>query len=127
MMQVLYSFDRYFAPVGRILVGVFFLLAGIGKLMGIAGTANYIASVGLPSPVILAWVVAIFELAAGLALITGFKAKCAALFLGIFTLMTAVLFHSPSLWPDNPSEQINFMKNIALMGALFFMSTHLRK
>jgi len=40
-----------FALVGRILIGVLFLMAGISKLGSPAATQGYIAAVGLPAPV----------------------------------------------------------------------------
>ena len=45
--------DSLYTLVGRVLLGVLFLPAGLMKLMGFAGTAGYIASVGYPC---LKWV-----------------------------------------------------------------------
>ncbi|MGL4280684.1 MAG: DoxX family membrane protein, partial [Albidovulum sp.] len=40
---------RTYSPlIARILIGGFFLLAGVGKIGDVAGTAGYIQSVGLP-------------------------------------------------------------------------------
>ncbi|MGL4281875.1 MAG: DoxX family protein, partial [Albidovulum sp.] len=60
----------YSPLVARILIGGFFLMAGVGKVGDIAGTAGYIQSVGLPG--FLAWPSAIFEILLGLALIVGY-------------------------------------------------------
>ena len=38
------------AVAGRVLLALLFIVAGYGKLTGLAGTAGYIASKGLPLP-----------------------------------------------------------------------------
>ena len=47
--------------VGRILLGVFFVMSGFEKITGFSGTVGYIAAAGLP----LANVVAVLTIAAG--------------------------------------------------------------
>jgi len=127
MMNAIYSYERYFAPAGRILVGVFFLLAGVGKVMGIAGTAAYITSVGLPAGTALAWLAGIFLIATGASLITGFKAKDSACLLAVYTLLVSFLFHAPNTWDADPSQQMAFMKNMAILGGLLVMTAHLKR
>ena len=53
--------------VGRILLAAMFVLAGFGKLTDIAGTAGWFGSIGLPAPTIVAVLVGLLELVAGLA------------------------------------------------------------
>jgi putative oxidoreductase len=102
-----------FAPtLGRLLLGVFFLLAGINKLSGdIAGLAGYIESGGLPG--ILAWPTIVFEIAVGAALILGWQTRIAALAGAAFCVATAVLYHYN---PADQMQMISFMKNIAIAG-----------
>jgi len=123
-MQLMNTFERYLAPAGRILVGAFFLLAGLSKVVDLAGTAGYIDSVGLPAASLLAILAAVFEIAMGGALIAGFKAKYAALALAGFVLLANFLFHGPGLWTEQPMQQMLFMKNLAIFGALLFMGAH---
>lgn len=129
MMNALYKYDNFYAPAGRIVVGAFFLMAGVSKLMGIAGTAGYISSVGLPMPTLLAWAAGLYLVAAGGALITGYQAKCAALTLAAYTLLVSFLFHAPGSWAADESgmQQLMFMKNLAIMGGLLFMTSNLKK
>lgn len=127
MEQLLQKCEVYFAPAGRILVGAFFVLAGISKLMDVAGTAGYIEAMGLPASTLLAVLALIVEIGAGGALIIGYKAKYAAVLLAAFVLIVSFPFHGPKMWADNPMQQILFMKNLAIMGALLFMSVHLKK
>jgi putative oxidoreductase len=102
-----------FAPtIGRLLLGGFFLLAGINKLTGdIAGLSGYIESGGLPG--FLAWPTIVFEIAVGLALIAGWQTRIAALAGAAFCVVTAVLYHYN---PADQMQMISFMKNIAIAG-----------
>jgi len=117
--------QTYLEPAGRIILGAFFLLAGISKFTDITGTAGYIDSIGLPMASTLAIATAVFETVAGLALIAGRYTQHAALLLAGFTLLSGALFHGPGSWADSPTQQIMFMKNMAIMGGLLFMSAHM--
>ena len=103
-----------YAPlVGRILMGLLFLIAGIGKFMDITGTSGYIASAGLPYPLILAIIAASIEVGAGSLLILGFKTRYAAGILALFALVVNLIFHS-LVGP----QQVVFLKDLAIMGGL---------
>ena len=85
------SIDGKLAPyndiallIGRIFVGVLFVMAAYAKFKGLAGTTGYLTKLGVPAPSIMAPVVAIFELLAGVLIIVGFKTRLAALALAIF-------------------------------------------
>lgn len=45
--------------VGRILLATIFLVAGIRKLMAIAGTTAYMTKLGFPMPEVMVWVAVI--------------------------------------------------------------------
>lgn len=112
------------ALVGRVLLALMFITAGYSKLTNLGGTAGYIASGGLPFPALLAVGVGLFELVGGLALAAGFKARWAALALGLFTLLASVLFHK--FWAVAPEQQmvqyLMFMKNMAVAGGMFVVA-----
>ena len=55
------------------------------------------------------------ELGGGLALLFGLQARVAALGLGVFSVLTAFLFHGGA------DDSINFMKNLAMAGGLFYI------
>ncbi len=103
--------------IARLFIGGFFLLAGIGKVGDIAGTAGYMEMVGLPG--FLAWPAAIFEIALGLALIAGFQVRLASLAGAAFCIVTAVLFHNDFA---DQTQMIMFLKNFSIAGAflMFF-------
>lgn len=124
-MEMLQKCERYFTPIGRIIVGAYFLLSGLGKLMDISGTAGYIESVGLPAGMLLAVAAIVIEMGAGGALLVGYKSKYAALVLAGFVFVVSFPFHGPQLWADQPMQQVSFMKNMGLFGALLFMGAHI--
>lgn len=118
------SFKSPLALVGRVLLALMFITAGYSKLTNLDGTAGYIASGGLPFPAVLAVGVGLLELVGGLALAAGFKARWAALALGLFTLLASVLFHQ--FWAVAPEQQmvqyLMFMKNLAVAGGMFVVA-----
>ena len=109
--------------VARILLALMFVLAGIGKLTGLEGTAGYIASKGLPVPMLLAAAAGVLELVAGVLLIIGWQARWAALALAVFTLVASVIFHNYWAMPaaQQMMQQLMFMKNLAVVGGLLFV------
>lgn len=109
--------------VARILLALMFVLSGFGKLTGLEGTAGYIASKGLPVPMLLAAAAGVLELVAGVLLIIGWQARWAALALAAFTILASVLFHNYWAMPveQQRMQQLMFMKNLAVTGGLLFV------
>ena len=104
--------------IGRVLLSVIFILAGFGKIGAFAGTAGYVASVGIPMAELVTVLVIILELGGGLLLLVGFKTRIVAFLLAIFTILAALLFH------NNFSDQTQmsiFLKNLAIAGGLFYV------
>ncbi|MDZ7652116.1 MAG: DoxX family protein [Burkholderiaceae bacterium] len=108
------------ALIGRILLALMFVVAGVGKIGGFDGTVGYIASKGLPLPAVLAAGTVALELVAGLALIVGYKARWAALALAAFTLLATFIFHAYWSMPAEQQmvQQLMFLKNLAVAGGL---------
>lgn len=112
------------AVVGRLLLALMFVLAGLDKFGNLAGTAGYIASKGLPLPQLLAFATAALEVAGGLLLIVGFQARQSALALAGFTLLATLLFHDFWSLPADQQmmQQLMFMKNISIVGGLLMVA-----
>jgi putative oxidoreductase len=112
------------ALLSRLLLAALFLPAGIGKITGFAGTAGYIASVGLPLPALGAAVAIAVEVLGGLALIVGFGTRWAALALALFTLGASFFFHNYWAMPAEQQmmQQLLFMKNIGVTGGLLALA-----
>jgi putative oxidoreductase len=103
------------ALAARVLIAAIFVMSGIAKLGDPAGTAAYVASVGLPAPTLAAWGAGLLETFGGIALIAGFRTRLFALALAGFSVIAAVFFHS-ALADQN--QMIHFMKNFAIAGGL---------
>ena len=104
----------------RILLAWIFLASGIEKLGALRGTAEAIASTGLPLEFPLAVLVAVFEVTAAIALVAGWYTRAAALALALFTVAASFLFHA--YWQVPPVQQhvqqLLFLKNLAITGGL---------
>jgi len=110
--------------VGRILLGLLFVLSGFSKIGGFNGTVGYIASQGLPMPQVIAAITILVELGGGLALVFGCYTKQAAIVVGVFTLLAAFIFHNFWAAPEAQKmmQQINFMKNLSIAGGMFVLA-----
>jgi len=103
------------ALAGRALLAAIFILSGWSKVADPAASVGYIASVGLPLPQLALAGAILVELGAGVALILGYRTRLAALALALFTLVTALLFHSAI---GDQNQFIHFFKNVAMTGGL---------
>jgi putative oxidoreductase len=111
--------SKYAPLIARLFIGVFFLLAGVGKIADIPGTAGYIDSVGLPGA--LAWPATLFEIALGLSILLGFKLRIAALAGAGFCIFTAVFFHNNFA---DQTQMVMFLKNFSIAGAFLMFFAH---
>lgn len=109
------------ALVGRVLLAAMFIYSGFGKIGGFESTAASIASKGLPLPQIGAAIAIAVELGAGLMLAFGWKARCAALTIAIFTVAATYFFHNFWALADAAAagtNKIMFMKNVSIIGGM---------
>jgi putative oxidoreductase len=106
---------RFLPLLGRLLIGLPFLMSGVGKLTAYGATTAYIGSVGLPlAP--LGWAIAVaFEIGGGVLLVLGFRAREVAFGMAVFTLATAIFFHRNFA---DQNQMIHFLKNIMITGGL---------
>ncbi len=95
----------------RILLGLLFIAAGLGKLGNVEGFGAFMATGGIPA--ILAWPVVLFEILAGLALIAGLQTRLVALALAAFCVASGFLYHF-DLGDQNQVTQL--LKNLGLAG-----------
>jgi putative oxidoreductase len=116
--------EKFGPLLGRILIALLFIPAGINKITGFGGTVGYIASKGLPLPQVAAAGTIVVEVVVGLALLVGFKARYAALILAAFTVAASVIFHNFWALPEAQKmmQQLMFTKNFAIVGGLLFIA-----
>lgn len=103
--------------VARILMPILFIVSGWGKITAWAATQQYMESMGVPG--ILLPLIVLLEFGGGLAILFGFLTRTTALFTAVFTLLTAIIFHS------NFAEGVNaimFMKNLSITGGFLLLA-----
>jgi putative oxidoreductase len=115
--------EQYGPFVGRILIAYIFVMSGIGKIGGFAGTAGYMASKGMPfADVLLVGAIAV-ELVGGIMLIVGWQTRWAALAIFLFLIPTTLIFHA--YWAADATQvqmqTIQFNKNLAIMGGMLYL------
>jgi len=111
--------EKYINLLGRVLLAHIFLLAGINKISGYAGTQGYMEAMGVPG--MLLPLVILLEIGGALALIIGWQTKWAAYALAVFTVVAALIFHNDF---SNQLQTIMFMKNLSMTGGLLILAVH---
>ena len=109
--------------LGRVILGLYFFLAGIMKIQDPDASIRLMEDHGLPFPGVLLPLAIVVELAGGAALVLGFRARVTAFILAAFTLVVSVTLHN--FWAV-PSAQTAielqlFYKNIGVLGGLLFV------
>ena len=102
--------------VGRVFISLIFLLSGINKIGNYEGTVGWMESLGMPGIFLIPAI--ILEIVAPILIIVGYKVKISAALLGIFCVITAIIFHSDF---SDQMQFISFMKNIGLAGGFLFI------
>ena len=118
--------------VARVLLAAVFIMAGLGKFSDPASTTGMIAGAGLPMANVLTYLAAIYETAAGIAILVGFQTKLVSYTLAIFCVFTGFVFHGgpinmPSFSPEANGmltmfNQIMMMKNMTIAGGFLALS-----
>ena len=101
---------------GRVLISAIFIMAGINKISGYAGTQGYMESMGVPGALLP--LVILLEIGGGLAVLLGWQTRIAAFLLAGFTVLSALIFHAEL---GDQMQFILFMKNLAMAGGLMFL------
>ena len=85
---------------GRVLLGAYFLVPGVTKVVGFAGTLAYMELHGVPFTLPLLLLTIPLQVGGGLALIANWNARTAAFLLAGLTLLINVFMHD--FWNDYP-------------------------
>ena len=105
--------------IARILASAIFIWAGWNKLMAAGATIAYLEKIGLPVPMAAYFVTVVVEFVGGLLLLVGYAARPVAAVLGVWCILTALVAHTDFA---ERSNQINFMKNLAMAGGFAAMT-----
>jgi putative oxidoreductase len=110
--------------LSRVLLVLLYLIFGLQKLVGFAGTVTYMASTGLPAPEIAAVASILIELGFGIAIALGWRTRPLALWMALYALATAFIGHR--YWmlrgPEHFENMINFYKNMSIVGGSLLLA-----
>ena len=106
---------RYLPFVGRLMIGLPFAMSGLSKLGAYNATIGMITAAGLPFPPLAFAVAVAIEFGGGLLLVAGYRARYVAAALAVFSLATAISFHSNFA---DQNQMIHFLKNVMMAGGL---------
>jgi putative oxidoreductase len=111
--------------VGRAMLAMVFLMSAVGnKIPNFNQVTGYMTSEGVPAAQLMLAGAIVFLIAGSLALIVGFKARIGASLLLVFLVLATYFFHDFWTFEDAAEKQqqmIQFMKNMALMGAMLLI------
>ncbi|HKV28882.1 MAG TPA: DoxX family protein [Candidatus Acidoferrales bacterium] len=120
------AYERIMPLVGRILISLIFLHSGMSKLMNFSGMVPFLGSKGMPMPGVMLAGALIIEILGALCLIAGFQTRLAALIMFLYLIPATLMFHN--FWAMQGAmrgeNQINFLKNVAIMGALLMVAAY---
>lgn len=117
--------------LGRVCLGLIFLLSGLSKLGAFDATAAQIAQHHIPFPTLAGYLTITIEVFSALAIMTGYRARSAAFLLFLFLIPVTFLFHfQPAMAVDSMIPEfekkmhfIHVLKNIAIQGGLLLVAT----
>jgi putative oxidoreductase len=105
----------YVGAVGRLLIAALFLISGLAKVAAPALTQGYIASAGLPFPLLAYLVAIVVEVGGGILLILGYQSRIVASVMAVYTVAAALGFHRDFA---DQNAMAHFLKNISITGGL---------
>ena len=117
--------EKTFITVGRILLGLYFLVPGISKIPTYAGTTEYMLLHNIPLASILLPITIVLQVGLGVMLIIGYRIKESAIILAVLTILINIGMHD--FWNEYPNtdaghETQNFVKNLAIFAGLLVLS-----
>ncbi|MDB5808368.1 MAG: DoxX protein [Betaproteobacteria bacterium] len=126
-MNAICEWVKQYGPlVARILLAQLFIVSGIGKIGGFAGTAAFMSGAGVPAAPALLVVIIALEIGGSLMLIAGWQVRWAAAAFCVFILLASVVVHP--FWNSDAasflSQMNNFMKNFAIMGGMLYVMAY---
>jgi putative oxidoreductase len=110
--------------IGRVLLASLFVISGLLKITAFSGVVGYMSSLGIPFATFAVLLTILVEVGGGLAIMTGWNARPAALVVALFTVGATLAAHR--FWQADPAgvqNQLNhFLKNISIIGALLMLA-----
>jgi putative oxidoreductase len=109
--------------IGRILLGLLFLVAGIRIILSYSLNVGYFTRLGFPAPEVMTVLAILIEIGGGAALILGWQTRRVSWLLVLFVIIATAMAHR--FWEFDAAQygnQLNhFLKNVALIGGLLYV------
>lgn len=112
-----------FMTTGRVVFGLFFLIAGLRNFAGLAEWRTRLTNYGWPLPLLVQVIGFALQGICGLALITGFTTQAAAWALILFIVVATTLFHNLFLFKGKERDPHLYLTlvNITLISGLLMI------
>ncbi|MSQ21029.1 MAG: DoxX family protein [Betaproteobacteria bacterium] len=118
------STQNFLQLLGRVLLSVIFIVAGIRKALSFAASVAYMAKNGVPLTEPLAVAAIALEIGGGLMLLFGWKTRYIAIVLAIFVAVITPIFHA--FWTFEaaalPNQLNHFLKNLCVIGGMLYVA-----
>lgn len=125
MNNFLKRFDSVYFIIGRALLGTYFLVPGIMKIINYTGTLELMLSKGVPFAAILLPLTTALQIGLGLMLIVGKNTRINALLFFGMTLLINLYIHNFWALQGDPAyghELQNFVKNLGIAAGLLVLA-----
>lgn len=109
--------------IGRFLLGLYFLVPGIAKILAPAEQLQMMEAQNIPYAQALLMFAGVSSIIGGLALMSGRYVRLAAYGFVVYTLLVNVMIHP--FWVIE-SETQNFVKNLGIMAGLLVLAGYAR-
>ena len=109
--------------IGKLLFALPMIGFGFGHLTNANAMSGMVPG-WLPASVFWVYLTGVALLLAAIAITINKKAKLATMLLGIMLVLFALLIHLPGMMGGDQMAMPSFMKDLALGGAAFFISSH---
>lgn len=110
--------------VGRLFLATIFVLSGLNKILNFAGVAENMAQHHVPLPEAALVATILIEVLGGLAVAVGFRTRIAAAIVALWLTVVTVVYHTSLIVPQTEDQTIQFLKNLAIIGALLLVTAH---
>ncbi|MAV83800.1 MAG: DoxX family protein [Gammaproteobacteria bacterium] len=114
-----------FYKLGRVLLGIYFLLPGISKFLLFESNFDLVVERQVPFPTFSLFLIGVLQIIFGLLLILGRKVSLSSLVLVIVTLL--INFYIHDFWnmsgeESQQHETQNFIKNLGIIAGLLLLT-----
>jgi putative oxidoreductase len=125
MDNQLLAAEKVLNITGRVLLGLYFVVPGLSKIAGFESMSEYMAAHNVPLIPLLLVITIILQVAGGASLLLGYRTQLCAFLLAGLTLLISLFMHN--FWSyeeglERAHEMQNFIKNLAIMAGLLFVS-----